>query len=154
MKQKGWPQSKLFIVCVGLFLFVTFGMLFFVAKSEGVSMGIVVEILAFATAVILAIFGVLALLDRFQHKKMSKIESFVKILDEERGGWVAGIFLLLVAFAVFKWTFTLLEYLLICHVYGYEAWLHGLRVAHKSVLTNGDVLSASSRFKVGENCRG
>jgi|ERR1035437_8720373 hypothetical protein len=72
--------------------------------------------------------------------KLSKLGSYAQTLGES-ARWFTGIGALLVALAVSKWTFKLLEYLVITHVYGHGAWVHGLRVGHKGNLSNGDVLS-------------
>jgi hypothetical protein len=132
-------RSKSIIIFI--VLLVTFPMLFFVIRSKGASVGTAVQIVAATLVIALAIVGLLVFLDRLHFKKLLKFSSFVQTQEEERGGWLAGILALLVAFAVSKWTFILLEYFVICDVYGHEAWVHGLRVAHKSVLSNGDVLS-------------
>lgn len=73
--------------------------------------------------------------------KQSRFESFVLAEGKVRGGWLAGILTLFVAFAVSKWSFVLLEYLVICHLYGHAAWAGGLRiVGGHGGLSNGDQL--------------
>jgi hypothetical protein len=133
----GRPKS----IIVFIVLLVTFPMLFFAIRSKGASTGTAVEIVAVTFIIALASVGLLVFLDQFHFKKLLKFSSFVQTQEKERGGWLAGILALLVAFAVSKWTFALLQYFVICDIYGHEAWVHGLRVAHKSVLSNGDVLS-------------
>jgi len=73
--------------------------------------------------------------------KQSKFESFVLAQGKAGGGWLAGILALFVAFAVSKWSFILLEYLVICHLYGHAAWAGGLRIVNKhGGLSNGGYL--------------
>jgi len=126
-------------------MLVSFGGLFLAAKSKGASISDGVEALAIAAIAILSILGVFALLAQFQHRRLAKVSSFTQAQAKEGGGWLAGILALLVAMAVSKWSFVLLEYLVICHVYGHDAWLHGLRVvpagARHGVFSNGDALS-------------
>jgi hypothetical protein len=74
-----------------------------------------------------------------------KNPTFAETQAKEGDGWLAAILALFVAFAVSNWTSKLLEYLVICHIYGRDAWLHGLRVvpagARHGVFSNGDALS-------------
>jgi hypothetical protein len=77
--------------------------------------------------------------------KQSKFESFVLARKKEGGGWLAGILALFVAFAVSKWSFILLEYLVICRLYGHAAWSGGLRIVdNHGGLSNGDYLAGWS----------
>lgn len=77
--------------------------------------------------------------------KQSRFESFVSAEERTRGGWLAGILALFVAFALSKWSFVLLEYLVICRVYGHAAWEGGLRiVGNHGGLSNGDYLAGWS----------
>ena len=77
--------------------------------------------------------------------KQSRFESFASAEEKVRGGWLAGILALFVAFALSKGLFVLLEYLVICHVYGHAAWASGLRiVGSHGGLSNGDYLAGWS----------
>jgi hypothetical protein len=118
---------------------------FLFAASKVASMSAAVEALAFSIAVALVIGGAYAILHRFPPKRLLKFSSFTQTQAKEGGGWLAGILALLVAMAVSKWSFMLLEYFVICHIYGRDAWLHGLRVvpagARHGVFSNGDALS-------------
>jgi hypothetical protein len=132
-------------ILVFIVMLASFGVLFLAARSKGASISVGVQALAIAAVAILSIFGVFALLARFQHRRLAKVSSFTQAQEKEGGGWLAGILALLVAMAVSKWSFMLLEYLVICYVYGRDAWLHGLRVvpagARHGVFSNGDTLS-------------
>jgi hypothetical protein len=92
-------------------------------------------------AVALAIGGVFWFLDRFYHKKMARSEAVARLANKQ-GGWLAGILAVFVVFAVSNLSYKLLEYLVICHVYGPDAWAHGLRVISKqNGLSNGEFLA-------------
>jgi hypothetical protein len=118
---------------------------FFIAASKGTSISAAAEALAFAIAVALVIAGAYAILRRFPPKSLIKFSSFVQAADKIEGAWLAGILFVLVAMAVSKWTFTLLEYLVIYHLYGQAAWVDGLRIINKhGGLSNGDYLTGWS----------
>lgn len=124
-----------------VFLIASIATVFVATAKAKTSFSTAVQAVGLSITIILAIAGIYATAHRFFHKKILKFETWSRMLEEERGGGFAAILAILVALAVSKWTFTLLEYLVVCHIYGHDAWVHGLRVAHKSVLSNGDILS-------------
>jgi hypothetical protein len=142
VKPANKQPSKLF---VGVFMLGSIAMVIFAAISKKADISAVAQAIGFALAVAFIIGGLYAILYWLQHKKILKNPTFAEVQAKERGGWLAAMLALFVAFAVSKWTFVLLEYFVVCHIYGRDAWLHGLRVvpagARHGVFSNGDALS-------------
>ena len=123
------------------FLFLSI-VAFFVAATKSASAGAAFEALTVAMAVALLICAVYAIVHLFHSTRLARLSSFAQA---QEGGWIAATVTVLVALAVSKWTFVLLEYLLIRHTYGPDAWAQGLRVipfgAKRGGFSNGDELS-------------
>jgi hypothetical protein len=135
-------QNKLFAV---FFVVLSIAIVFVAAKSERASGGAVIEALAVAIGIALAIGGVYAVLHWLRPRWFRKFSSFADASAKDRGGCLAAIPAVLVFLAVSKWAFTLLEYLLISHAYGYDAWAGGARVIDKrGGLSDGGSLSGAA----------
>ena len=134
------PNPLLYVI----FLVLSIGVVFLAAANTGASAGEVVQGLSFAVAVALVIGGIYAVLRWARPKWLMKFASFSEAQNKE-GGLLAGIGALLVALAASKWSFALLEYLVISHTFGDEAWANGLRVIDEhGSLSNGDSLTGWS----------
>jgi len=80
--------------------------------------------------------------------KLSKLKSYAETLGESVG-FFSGIGAIFVAVVVSSLSFDFLQYLVICHNYGHEAWVNGLHFVSKwGDLSNGDVLSGWPCFTV------
>jgi hypothetical protein len=146
------PLKLLFV----LFPIISIAVICLAASKEGASKQAFVEALAVAIAIVLGIGGAYAILHWLRPKWLLRFSAFVQIQNKtcepfakadetNSGGWIVGILALLVTFAVSKWAFALLEYLVICYLYGHTAWADGLRVTDKrGDLSNGDYLTGWS----------
>jgi hypothetical protein len=141
VKPANKQPSSLFVV---MFMLGSIAMVVFAATSKKADISVVAQAIGFALAVAFIIGCLFAILYLLQRKKLLNNPTFAEQQAQHRGGWLAAILALFVAFTVSNLISKLLEYFVICHVYGHEAWLHGLRLAHTAarapVLTNGDVL--------------
>lgn len=137
---KAKPTNHFYVI----FLLLSVAVVFIAATKAGASIGVVMQALSFATAVALVIGGAYAVLHWVRPKWLLKLSSFSE--DQGKGGGLfAGIGSLLIALAVSKWAFALLECLVICNAYGHEAWASGLRVIDKwGGLSDGDYLTGWS----------
>jgi hypothetical protein len=80
--------------------------------------------------------------------KLSKLKSYAETLGESVR-FFSGIGAIFVAVVVSSRSFSFLQYLVIRHFYGHEAWANGLHFTSKwGDLSNGDVLSGWPCFTV------
>src|SRR5438128_1242427 len=108
MRQADYKRKQLF---TGVMSLGMLGVTALVVIRNKIPGDIILQALAFAFAVAVVVGGTYAVIYQLRHKKLlKKFASFSEAENQVKGGWLAAILSLLVAFFVSNLTSKLLEY--------------------------------------------